>query len=306
LKKLMSDLEIRGLIPPIPTPFDEHEGLAPEKLWSNLERWNTGGFSGYVVLGSNGEFVHLTERERLNVLEVARDAIPPHLLFIAGCSLQSTAETIIYLKQATRLGANTALVNAPFYYKSAMTPARLLAHFHQVADESPIPILLYNVPQFTGVSIPLQTIAQLAEHPNIKGIKESAGDIGLLSNILRLTPETFRVLIGSASAFFPGLVLGAHGAVLAVSSVAWEVCLEIMNAIQSKEYQRARDLHLRLLPVAAAVTTQFDVGGLKAALELRGFYGGPPRSPLTPATEETVAEILRIFRASGLFPELES
>lgn len=302
----MSEVEIQGLIPPIPTPFDAQEELALDRFKSNLQRWNTCGFSGYVVLGSNGEFVHLTEHERLSTLEVARDAIPTDLLLIAGCSLQSTTETIGYLKQAARLGADLALVNAPFYYKNAMTPARLLAHFRGVADESPIPILLYNVPQFTGVAIPAQTVAQLAEHPNICGIKESSGDIGALSNILRLTPASFRVLIGSTSAFFPGLVLGAHGAVLAVASVAWEACLEIMNAIQWQRPQRAKDLALRLLPVAAAVTTQFDIAGLKAALELRGFYGGPPRSPLTPATDETQAEIRRIFLASELFPELES
>jgi len=302
----MNDMDIQGLIPPIPTPFDDQERLALDQLRSNLERWNTCGFSGYVVLGSNGEFVHLTERERLSALEVARDAIPPNLLFIAGCSFQSTAETIIYLKQAARLGANAALVNAPFYYKSAMTASRLLAHFRRVADESPIPILLYNVPQFTGLTLPVQTVAQLAEHSNIWGIKDSSGDIGVLSNILRLTPETFRVLIGSASAFFPGLALGAHGAVLAVSSIAWEACLEIMRAVHSGRHRRARDLSLRLLPVAAAVTTQFDIGGLKAALELRGFYGGPPRSPLTSLCEEARAELQQILRASGLFPELES
>lgn len=302
----MSKLNIQGLIPPIPTPFDEGEGLALDRLKSNLERWNRCGFSGYLVLGSNGEFVHLTERERLSILAVAREAIPTDLLFIAGCSLQSTTETLSYLKQAAGLGADAALVNAPFYYKSAMTPVRLLAHFRRIADQSPIPILLYHVPQFTGVTIPAQTVAQLAEHPNICGLKDSSGDIGSLSDILRLVPASFRVLIGSASAFLPGLVLGAHGAVLAVAAVAWEACLEIVRAVEQQQLQRAKELALRLLPVAAAVTTRFDIAGLKAALELRGLYGGPPRWPLTPVSDEVRAEIRHILLASGLLPELES
>jgi 4-hydroxy-2-oxoglutarate aldolase len=299
-------MDIQGLIPPIPTPFNEQEELALDRLRSNLHRWNTCGFTGYVVLGSNGEFVHLTERERLSVLEVARDAIPDHLWLIAGCSLQSTVETINFLKQAARRGADAALVNAPGYYKNAMTPPRLWAHYRRIADESPIPCLIYNVPQYSGITMPVQTVIQLAEHPNIAGIKDSSGDISALTNILRLAPRSFRVLIGSTSAFFPGLLLGAHGAVLAVASVAWEAGLEILKAVQSGEHTRAKDFHLRLLPVGAAVTSQFGIAGLKAAIELRGFYGGPARSPLGSVTEESRAEIRQILRASGLFPELES
>lgn len=298
----MSEMTLRGLFPPIPTPFDQQERVELYQLQANITRWNQCGFAGYVVLGSNGEFVHLSERERFNVLEVARDAIAPQLTMIAGCTLQSLAETLIYVKQAARLGAQVALVNPPFYFKSAMTPARLESFFTRVADESPIPILLYNVPQYSGLTLLPQLVARLAEHPNIIGIKDSSGDIVALENLLRLTPPTFNVLIGSAHAFYPGLALGAHGAVLAVSFIAWEACLELMNAVQLHQHTKARDIQMRLVPLAGAL----DIAGLKAALELRGLYGGPPRSPLTPVTPEQRNEILQMFISAGLIPDVES
>lgn len=297
----MPDMTVRGLFPPIPTPFDQHEGVELYQLQANITRWNQCGFAGYVVLGSNGEFVHLTERERLHVLEVARDAIAPDLMMIAGCTCQSLAETLIYIKQAARLGAQVALVNPPFYFKNAMTPPRIESFFTRVADESPIPILLYNVPQFSGLTLSLQSVVHLAEHPNIIGIKDSSGDIAALEHILRLTPPTFNVLIGSAYAFYPGLALGAHGAVLAVSFIAWEACRQLLEAVQTNQHAKARDIQLRLAPLAAAL----DIPGLKAALELRGLYGGPPRSPLAPVTPEQRNEIRQMLADSGLIPDLE-
>jgi 4-hydroxy-2-oxoglutarate aldolase len=216
--------------------------------------------------------------------------------------LQSLAETLIYVKQAARLGANVALVNPPFYFKNAMTPARLQSFFNRVADESPIPILLYNVPQYSGLTIPPQIVAHLAEHPNIIGIKDSSGDIAALEHLLRLTPPAFNVLVGSAYAFYPGLMLGAHGAVLALSFIAWEACLELMDAVQSQQHANARDIQMRLATLAVTL----DIPGLKAALELRGLFGGPPRSPLAPVTPERRNEILQALINSGLIPGLES
>jgi 4-hydroxy-2-oxoglutarate aldolase len=292
-------------LPPIPTPFHADESLALDSFRSNIERWNMTGVSGYVVLGSNGEFVHLSPAERKLVVEAARTAIPDDLHFIVGCTFNSTRESVKYVQEMAPLGVEAFLVNTPFYYRSEMTAERLAGHFTRLADASPVPILLYNIPQYTGVSMTAETVAELSQHPNIVGVKESSGQFSLVTNILRLVPESFTVLSGSASVFYPALALGARGGVLAVGSLAWRACLDLMTAVRANDHVRAGDLQLRLLPVAEAVTTRFGIAGLKAGLELLGFYGGPPRAPLKEADQSVRAKIKSTFQASGLFPELE-
>lgn len=296
---------IWGLLPPIPTPFDGREQVAYDRLRSNIERWNQYGYSGYVVLGSNGEFVHLTESERWKVIETAREAIPGDMLLIAGASYNATREAIEFARRAASLRADALLVGTPHYYRDRITPAVLLEHYRKIADASPIPILLYSVPQFTGIAIAPETVARLAEHPNIVGIKDSGGNLATLAEIIRLVPSDFSVLTGSAALLQAAMALGAKGAVLAVGCIAAKPCLEIMRLARDGDVARAADLQLRLLPVARAVTTQFGISGLKAALDLIGFYGGPPRAPLPVPDDKMRAEIRTILCASGLFPELE-
>jgi 4-hydroxy-2-oxoglutarate aldolase len=296
---------IVGLLPPIPTPFDEREQVAHDHFRANIERWNRWGYSGYVVLGSNGEFVHLTESERLKVIETAREAIPGDRLLIVGASYNATREAVEFAHRAASLRADALLVGTPHYYRDQITPALLRDHYRKIADASPIPILLYSVPQFTGVALAPETVARLAEHPNIIGIKDSGGNLATLAETVRLVPPDFSVLTGSAALLQAAMALGAKGAVLAVGCLAAETCLEIMRLARGGDVARAAELQLRLLPVARAVTTQFGISGLKAALDLIGFYGGPPRAPL-PAPDETMRAAIRaILCASGLFPELE-
>jgi len=296
---------VSGLLPPIPTPFDEREHIAYDRFRSNIERWNRCGYSGYVVLGSNGEFVHLTESERWKVIETAREATPGDMLLIAGASYNATREAVEFARRAASLRADAVLVGTPHYYREQLTPAVLLDHYRRIADASPIPVLLYSVPQFTGVALTPETVARLAEHPNIIGIKDSGGNLAVLAEILRLVPSDFSVLTGSAALLQAAMALGAKGAVLAVGCIAAETCLEIMRRARDGDIARAAELQLRLLPVARAVTTQFGISGLKAALDLIGFYGGPPRAPLPAPDEKMRAEIRAILQASGLFPELE-
>lgn len=296
--------EIGGLLPPIPTPFDADENLALDRFRSNIERWNRQGYSGYVVLGSNGEFVHLTEHERWQALETARLAIPSDKLMVAGANFQSTREACEFARRVAAMRADAVLMGMPHYYRESLTADRFIAHYQKIADASPIPIILYNVPQFTGLSLTADTVAHLAEHPNIVGIKDSSGNFGLLAEIVRLVPPRFSVLTGAAAIFYPALAVGARGAILAVSVVAPQACHEIMMAVATGNHARAAELQLRLLPVARAVTTQFGIAGLKAALDLLGYYGGPPRSPLAPAAESVRAHIRDILRASGLIESL--
>jgi 4-hydroxy-2-oxoglutarate aldolase len=296
---------IAGLLPPIPTPFDEREQVAYDRFRANIERWNRWDYAGYVVLGSNGEFVHLTEGERWKVVETAREAIPGDKLLIVGASYNTTREAVDFAQRAASLRADALLVGTPHYYRDQITPRVLLEHYRRIADASPIPILLYSVPQFTGVALTPETVARLAEHPNIIGIKDSGGNLATLAEILRLVPSDFSVLTGSAALLQAAVALGAKGAILAVGCIAPEACLTIMRLARDGDAAQAAAWQLKLLPVARAVTTQFGISGLKAALDLLGFYGGPPRSPLPAPDEKMRAEIRAILQASGLFPELE-
>ncbi len=196
-------LDLTGIIPPIPTPFQENEEFYPKALESNLDRWNEAPFRGYLVLGSNGEAVHLGAADQLRVLEVARARIPEDRLMIAGASAQAAKEAIDFLRQAAQIGADAALVGTPSYYKAQMNQSALVNYYTRIADESPLPILLYNVPQFTNVSLSADTIHRLAQHTNVLGLKESAGNLALLGEVFQESPADFQVLCGSRPRYTP-------------------------------------------------------------------------------------------------------
>ena len=278
-------VSLRGVFPPIPTPFDAQGEVALRALVENLERWNRYDLAGYVVLGSNGEAAYLTGQEKLHVLETARRAIPADKLMIAGTGCESTRETIALTRQAAQVGADAALVLTPHYYGSKMTPDSLVRHYQAVADGSPIPILLYNVPGFTHVDVDAATIARAAHHPNVAGIKDSGGNLAKLADVVRLTGPDFQVLAGSAGFFLAGLAVGAVGGVLALANVAPQDCIDLHQLFQAGQWDEAAELQRRLVPVNAAVTARFGVAGLKAAMDVLGYYGGPVRPPLLDLTD---------------------
>ena len=288
-----------GVFPPIPTPLAEGE-VAHDKLSENIAQWNQTGLAGYVVLGSNGENVYLSEAEKRAVIATARKAIPSDKLLIVGTGRESTRLTIESTRTAADLGADGALVVTPSYYKGQMTPEALYRHYVSLADASPIPILVYNVPKFTGINIAPTLVARLAEYPRIVGIKDSAGNIGQLIEIIRLATPDFEVLVGNAPTYFSALGVGAVGAVLALANVAPRECVAIKELSDQGKLDEARALHFKLMPVGRAVTGQFGIGGLKAALDLLGYYGGHPRSPLFYPRPEEVEEICGILRQAGL------
>ncbi len=288
-----------GVFPPIPTPFSDGE-VAHDKLEENIARWNQTGLAGYVVLGSNGENVYLSEAEKRAVIATARKAIPSSKLLVVGTGHESTRLTIESTQTAADLGADGALVVTPSYYKGQMTPEALHRHYVSLADASPIPILVYNVPKFTGLNIAPTLVARLAEHPNIVGMKDSAGNIGQLIEIIRLAPPNFEVLVGNAPTYYSALGVGAIGAILALANVAPRECVAIKELFDQGKLNEARALHYKLMPVGRAVTSQFGIGGLKAALDLLGYYGGSPRSPLFYPRPEEVEEIRGILRQAEL------
>ncbi len=284
------DKKLSGIMPPIVTPFDNEE-LDLNALQANIERWNRTGLSGYLVLGSNGEAVYLNDTEKSQVLTAARETADPEKVLMAGTGCESTRATIQLTAHAADLGADCALVVTPAYFKSQMNPGRLEAHFRQVADSSPIPILLYNFPQSTGVNMSADLVAALAAHPNIAGIKDSSGNISQLTEILHLVPNDFAVLVGNAEVLYPALCLGAHGAILAVANVIPDICVQLYDSARSGKPARALDLQKKIGRLAALVTRIHGIGGLKAAMGMVGYQAGDVRSPLTMPSREAEEEL---------------
>lgn len=299
-------LSLSGVFPPIPTPFQRSDSFDTggevniQALVENLERWNRYALSGYVVLGSNGEAVYLTDEEKLRVWEATRRAIPADKVMIAGTGCESTRETVALTRQAAQAGADAALVVTPSYFDGKMVPEGLIRHFKGVADASPIPVLLYNVPKFTHVDMDAATVARVADHPNVIGIKDSSGNINKLADIVRLAGPDFQVMAGSAGFFFAGLALGAVGGVLALANVAPEQSVGIYRLFEAGRWDEAAGLQRRMLPVNAAVTARFGVAGLKAALDMLGYYGGPVRLPLLDLGESERQTLREVLTAGGL------
>ena len=290
-------LNLQGIFPPLTTPFAADGSVELKALATNVQRYNRTGLAGYVVVGSTGESVYLSEDEKLGIWEAVRGAADSGKVLIAGTGCESTAETIALTQRAAGLGYHAALVRTPAYFKPQMTNAALERHFRAVADESPIPVLIYSVPQFTGLKVEAPLVARLAEHPNIVGIKESSGDVKLAGDMIALVPAEFQVLVGSASTLYPSMTLGAQGAILAVACALPELCVELFEAACAGHHERARTLQQTLLEPTAAVTSRFGIAGLKFAMELRGYVGGAPRLPLLPLDDSARAEIKRIFSA---------
>jgi 4-hydroxy-2-oxoglutarate aldolase len=287
---------LSGLLLPITTPFTRDETLDSQALTSNIEKWNATGITGYVVLGSTGERVNLDEREYLQVIESARKAVPDSMTFIVGAGQQSTRGTIAEIERAATAGAEAVLVITPHYYRSAITQDALVAHYSAVADTSPIPIILYSMPDLTGIKIEPETAARLSEHQNIVGMKDSSNDVANLLETVKTVAPDFAVTIGNGTVFAEALQVGARGGILAVGCVVPELCLEIYRAIQAGQIDRANEFQERLTPLARAVTKTYGIGGLKASMEMAGYAGGAVRAPLRRPSEEARTEIAQLFR----------
>ena len=276
---------LRGILPPLVTPFRSDGALDTAGFEANLEIYATQDLGGVLVLGSNGEAASLDEAEKLSLVRIARARTGSRPLLV-GTGLESTRATIALTRKAADLGADAALVLTPSYYKSQMTPAALRAHFEAVADASPIPILLYSVPAFTGLTFPVGLAAEMARHPLVRGMKESSGDVGLLGRIVASVPPGFGVLCGNGPVLYPALCVGAAGGILAVACCAPRPAAALYQAHLEGDHARARRLQEAITPLAVAVTVTYGVAGLKAAMDLAGFRGGFVRSPLQPLATE--------------------
>jgi 4-hydroxy-2-oxoglutarate aldolase len=297
-----AELSLHGVFSPVATPFSEDGDVAHDKLESNLARWNETGLRGYVVLGSNGEYVYLNEKEKRQVLETARRTIPGDKLMIAGTGCESTIETLKLTYQAAKLGADAAIVINPSYFKTQMTIPVLANHFRVIADDSAIPIIVYNFTPGTGIDLAADLLVELSYHQNILGVKDSFGNIAKMGDTIRRADPSFHVLAGSANFFYPSLYMGVTGGILALANIAPQEAVHLYRLYKEGAANDGQALYLRLLPANVAVTARFGVSGLKAALEMVGYYGGPPRLPLLPLDDQNRAELRTILDKAGLNP----
>jgi 4-hydroxy-2-oxoglutarate aldolase len=291
----MTDLS--GIYPPIPTSFNDDESVAYDKFAANLERWLSWPLAGVVMPGSNSEAAHLTRAERLELWRICGQATAVSgKIFIAGSGADTTAETIALTEAAAAAGAAATLLLPPYFYKGAMSHEVLLAHFRAVADASPIPILVYNVPAFTGVDFAPHTLLALAEHPRIVGMKDSSANVVKVATVLASRPD-FQVFSGSGSALLAFLSLGAVGGIMALANIAAEPLHQLVTAWENGRFAQARQLQLSLVNLNSAITARYGVPGLKYALDQIGLYGGPTRRPLLPLAAAARAEIDALLKA---------
>jgi 4-hydroxy-2-oxoglutarate aldolase len=288
---------LRGVLPPLVTPFRPDGTLDLAAFEANLESYAAEDLAGYVILGSNGESASLEEDEKLALLRAARRRSGPRLV-IAGTGLESTRATIALTRKAADTGADAALVLTPSAFKSQMSVDALRRHYEAVAEASPIPILLYSFPAVTGLPFPPALAPAVAGHPRIVGMKESSGDVGLLGRIVSSVPASFAVACGSAPAFYPSLCVGAVAGILAVANCAPRPAVALFRAFAASDHARARRIQAALTPLAVAVTATHGVAGLKAAVDLSGRRGGSVRAPLLPLAPAVSDELRRLLDAA--------
>lgn len=295
----MDRLPIRGIFPALTTPFEGGEP-ALTLLRHNIRAYNAAPLAGYVVLGSTGEFPHLSYEEKLAVLATVREETAPGKLVIAGTGGVSTAETVRLTRAAAAAGAQAAMVVPPYYFRPAMTDEALERHYLAVAEASPIPVLLYNIPALAGVSLSPALVAVLAAHPNVAGIKDSSGDVALLQEYMREAPAGFNVLTGTAATLLAALSAGGAGAILALANLApWE-CVRLYETVTGGEYGPAGELQRRLAAVDRAVCDRHGIPGVKYAMDVLGYFGLEPRPPLLPLGGSARSEIAQAMVAAGL------
>jgi 4-hydroxy-2-oxoglutarate aldolase len=289
-----------GIYTPLATPFANDGALDARALARNVEKYLRSPLTGLVVLGSNGEAPQLEEAEADLAIRTVRDAMPKDRPLLAGTGRESTAATIAATERAARLGVDAVLVRTPSFYKGQMTTDAFVKHYTQVADRSPVPVRLYNVTMYTGVNLLPEAIGILSQHPNIAGIKETNSEMVQFGEYLARAADGFTVLAGSGATYFSALMLGAHGAVLAVAGVAPDLCVKIFTAVQGGRIDEARDMNRQLAPLSKLVGGTYGVPGLKAALTLLGFEGGLPRPPLQPVGQPAIDVIREQLLELGL------
>ncbi|MEO7360668.1 MAG: dihydrodipicolinate synthase family protein [Gemmatimonadaceae bacterium] len=298
----MATNTLSGIMVPAVTPFTASGELDRSAFIANLRAHLSFGMSGILVTGSSGEAALLDDTEREALVEWARDVVPADKWLLAGIGAESTRQTINRAKVAHRAGADAVLVVAPHYYLKRTTEAALSAHYQAIADASPVPVMLYNIPGYAHLVLQPSLIHEMAKHPNVIGMKDSAGNLPMLTEYLGAASEKFRVLTGSGATVVPALKSGAAGAILAIALFAGPMVLAMHAAQMAGDDVTAAGLQLKLAPLAMDIGAALGPAGIKAAMDVVGLAGGPPRSPLQPASAEEMATIRARMETAGLLP----
>lgn len=293
-------LRLDGVFAPVPTAFDAEGNLSLDRYQANIAALCDAGLHGVVLLGSNGEYVYLSEAEKREVIRAGLEAVPKGKLGLVGTGCESTRATVALTEEAARLGAHAVMVVHPSYYKPLMSKAALLGHYRAVSQASPVPVMLYSVPKFTGFDLPVDVAVALSQEENIIGIKDSAGNVIQLQELLLKARPGWNVLVGTGSAFLAALSVGVTGGVLALADVAPRECVQLYELCRAGRWEEARALQARLLPVNQAVGGTLGIPGVKAAMDMLGWYGGPPRQPLLPLGEPERMALHRILTDASL------
>ncbi len=292
----MAYFKIKGVIPPMITPFDEKGEVDYDKHVKNMEKWNEYDLAGYLVLGSNSETPYLNEEEKLKLVELTVKHKKEDRIVLAGTGLESTKATIDLTNKVADLGADAALILTPFYYSGKMNDEALINYFTEVADNVKIPVLIYNVTKFTHINISPYAVGVLSKHPNITGMKDSSGSITQLVEYKSVIDESkFNLLVGTASAWYPALTIGIDGAIMALANCCPKECIEVQEYYEKGDWEKSREIYERIYPVNKAVTATYGVAGLKYACNLLGFEGGYVRKPLLELKEEEKTKVREIL-----------
>ena len=295
--------DLKGILPPMVTPFDEAGAIRYDCFERNIEKYLEAGIEGFLVAGSNGESVYLDHSEKLKLAEAARKKIPSSKMLLVGTGAESTQATVIMTKEAADRGADAVLVKNPFYYKSQMSFDVYMAHYTAVADASPVPVIIYNVPVFTGVPLESRLVIELARHPNIRGMKDSSADVKLISETVWNTDAgKFSVVAGVGATLLHTMSAGARGGIVALVCAAPAAMLRLYRALVSGDLKKANAIQRIIAPAANAVTSRYGVPGLKYAMQIEGLEGGVARRPLLPVKPAQQEDLQQVFRRmnSGL------
>ena len=291
---------LRGVLAPVVTTFRRDEAIDLDAFSDNLRAHLAAGLDGIVVAGSTGEAALLDDEERARLVAMARAVVPDERLLLAGVGAESTRQTVRRCRQAAEQGADAVLCVAPHYYTAAMTADALRVHYRRVADESPVPVVLYNIPKYMHFALDAGLVAELAQHDNVVGIKDSSGDPAILGGFLQAQSETFTVLTGFGGGVHAALKAGARGGILAVSLFAPAMTREVVDRFAAGDDAGSADAQGRLMAVAREIVGGLGVPGVKAAMDAVGLRGGAVRRPLAPLPEAVAARVASLLAEAGL------
>jgi 4-hydroxy-2-oxoglutarate aldolase len=289
--------KLAGIAAPISTPFVDEE-VAYDQLRDNVKKYSQTPLAGFFALGSNGESKCMTETEKLKVLEVVLREKAEHQIVMAGTGYESTKQTIAFSRKAAEMGADFVSIVTPSYFKKRLTDDAMTGYYTDVAEALSIPVIAYNAPGFTGMTLSAGVVEKISRHPNVAGMKDTS--TGNMSTYLSVAGEDFDILSGTVSTLFESMLLGAKGGVVSLANAFPAPCCELYEACKAQDLDTARRLHYLLIKLNKSVSGSFGVAGVKYAMELAGYHGGAPRLPLLPITDEGRQTVRKAIEAAGL------